>query len=145
MNAACPDFPTMELDHIGILVADISKAAETYVSRYGCRVESAILHDSVQTAFVQFLSTGSQGARIELVTPDGPQSKLSNALKKGGGLNHLCYLTSDIEIDCARLRQTGMFVLHNPVPAVAFDGRRIAWLMGKDGLPIELVERNAKG
>jgi methylmalonyl-CoA/ethylmalonyl-CoA epimerase len=38
-----------------------------------------------------------------------------------------------------------MLILHKPVPAVAFEGRRIAWLMGMDGIPIELVERNAKG
>jgi methylmalonyl-CoA/ethylmalonyl-CoA epimerase len=133
----------LELDHIGILVADIAKAAPTYCTRYGCRIESPVIHDPVQTAHVQFL--GGPGVSFELITPDGPGSKLSNALKKGGGLNHFCFRTDDIEADCTRLRASGMLILHKPVPAVAFEGRRIAWLMGMDGIPIELVERNAKG
>ena len=33
-----------------------------------------------------------------------------------------------------------MFILQSPVDAVAFEGKRIAWLMGKDGIPVELVE-----
>ena len=45
---------------------------------------------------------------IELVTPDGPNSKLANALKKGGGLNHLCYLSPAIDDECRRLRESGM-------------------------------------
>jgi methylmalonyl-CoA/ethylmalonyl-CoA epimerase len=131
----------MNLDHIGILVPDITKAVGGYVKKFGCVVESEIIHDPLQTANVQFLGNGAQGFRIELVSPDGPGSKLGNALKKGGGLNHLCYLSEDIERDCARFRDCGMLLLQVPVAAVAFPGRRIAWLMGRDGIPIELVEK----
>jgi methylmalonyl-CoA/ethylmalonyl-CoA epimerase len=65
---------------------------------------------------------------------------LSNALRKGGGLNHLCYATNDIETACRLLRAEQMILLQAPVAAVAFPGRRIAWLMGGDRTPIELVE-----
>jgi methylmalonyl-CoA/ethylmalonyl-CoA epimerase len=34
-----------------------------------------------------------------------------------------------------------MFILQQPVDAVAFPNRKIAWLMGRDGIPIELVEK----
>jgi hypothetical protein len=34
-----------------------------------------------------------------------------------------------------------MVVIHRPTPAVAFGGRRIAWLTGQDRLLIELIER----
>jgi hypothetical protein len=34
-----------------------------------------------------------------------------------------------------------MFLVSAPVPATAFLGRRIAWLMDRDGLLIELVEQ----
>jgi methylmalonyl-CoA/ethylmalonyl-CoA epimerase len=52
----------------------------------------------------------------------------------------LCYATGDIEADCAALREDGMFLLQAPVVAAAFRPRRIAWLMGRDGIPVELVE-----
>jgi hypothetical protein len=34
-------------------------------------------------------------------------------------------------------------IIAAPVPAVAFNGRRIAWLIGRDKLLTELVERGA--
>ena len=132
MNAA--------LHHIGILVRDIERSAQSYVNRFGYQVHSDVIHDPVQTAYVQFFRGDGPGPLLELVAPDGPESKLSNALGKGGGLNHLCYFSETIEEDCRELRGQGMLVLQQPVQAEAFSGRRIAWLMGADGLPIELVE-----
>jgi methylmalonyl-CoA/ethylmalonyl-CoA epimerase len=129
------------LHHVGIAVPDVAAAADDYVNRFGYRVCSAVIHDPVQTAYVQFLEGATSHTLIELVAPDGPESKLAGAVRKGGGLNHLCYLTDDIEADCAALRAAKMFVLQSPVAAAAFPGRRIAWLMGADGIPIELVER----
>jgi hypothetical protein len=43
------------------------------------------------------------------------------------------------------LKESACFVIQNPVPAVAFDGRFIAWLMTPDGLLIEIVERGPEG
>lgn len=131
---------SLTLHHVGVLVPDIPAAVEQYVTRFGYRIASDIIHDPVQTAHVQFLAGADSAAYIELITPDGPVSKLSNALKKGGGLNHLCYLSAAIDEDCRRLRASGMFLLQSPVEAQAFPGRRIAWLMGRDGIPVELVE-----
>jgi methylmalonyl-CoA/ethylmalonyl-CoA epimerase len=132
------------LHHVGIVVRDIPEAAQLYTTRFGYRLRGETVHDPIQTAHVQFLDGPASDVRIELVTPDSPNSKLSNALKKGGGLNHLCYVSDHIEEDCAGLRSTGMLVLRSPVAAEAFPGRRIAWLMGQDGIPIELVEREPK-
>jgi methylmalonyl-CoA/ethylmalonyl-CoA epimerase len=131
---------SLTLHHVGILVPDIAAAAAQYASRFGYRVCSPVIHDPVQTAHVQLLSLTDSIPYVELVTPDGPESKLSGALKKGGGLNHLCYLSPAIDEDCRRLRESGMFLLQSPVEAQLFSGRRIAWLMGRDGIPIELVE-----
>ena len=131
---------SLTLHHVGILVADIARAADEYVKKFGYRACSEIVHDSVQTAHVQLLTLNGSIPYIELVTPDGPDSKLANALKKGGGLNHLCYLSPAIDEECRRLRETGMLLLQSPVEAPAFSGRRIAWLIGRDGIPVELLE-----
>jgi methylmalonyl-CoA/ethylmalonyl-CoA epimerase len=128
--------------HIGILVKDIAEAAPVYQARFNYRAAGEVVHDPVQTAYVQFLEGDLPGTLVELVMPDGPESKLTNALKKGGGLNHLCYPTETIEQDCRQMRAEGMLLLQPPVAAAAFPGRRIAWLMGRDGIPIELVEQS---
>lgn len=131
----------LALHHLGVAVKDLEAAAAVYTARYGYRKSGGPVHDPVQTAHVLFLELAGQAFCLELVAPDGPQSKLSNAVKKGGGLNHLCYLTEDIEQSCATLRQDGMYLLQEPTPAAAFAGRRIAWLMGLDGIPVELLEK----
>ena len=130
----------LALHHVGILVPDIAAAGAEYVARLGWRIVGGVIHDPVQTAHVQFLAGANAGPLIELVAPDGPTSKLSNAVKKGGGLNHLCYVSPIIDEQCRRLRDMGMVLLQSPVVAKAFSGRRIAWLMGRDGILIELVE-----
>ena len=126
--------------HIGILVSDITSAASDFERCFGYVAESDIIEDKTQTAFVQFLRQPGAFFWIELVSPNGPNSKLSNALRKGGGLHHLCYEVPSIEAASMALRAQGMFPLSKPVPATAFDGKRIAWFMDKAGLLVELLE-----
>lgn len=129
----------LRLHHVGVVVDDLGRAGEEYQS-LGYSVCTKVFHDPVQTAYVQFLRLPSDRVLLELVTPDSEKSKLANALKKGGGLNHLCFATDDIEKCWASLRAQGLFPLQRPVPAVAFGGRRIAWFLGRNRVPVELVE-----
>lgn len=135
----------LTLHHIGVLVGDIPKTAAFYTECLGYKRESDIIHDPAQSAYVQFFRLPPDRVYLELVSPDRPNSKLSNALKKGGGLNHVCYAIDDITTGCEELRTCGLFLISSPLPAVAFKGRRIAWLMGKDRVIIELVERGKEG
>lgn len=131
---------TFRLHHLGCLVADLETAARDFENRLGYRRESEIIHDPVQTAQVLFLRQPGVFSWLELVTPDGPTSKLANALRKGGGWHHSCHETDDLAAACAQLRGNGMFPLGDPAPAAAFPGRRIAWFMDAHGLLVELLE-----
>lgn len=133
------------LHHVGIVTRNIEEAAASYVKSIGYERATEIIHDPVQTAYVQFLRLPGQAVYLELVSPDGPKSKLTRAAEKGGGLNHLCYSTMDIETECDRMRTSGFLLISRPTSAVAFGGRRIAWLMGKEGALFELVERGPEG
>jgi methylmalonyl-CoA/ethylmalonyl-CoA epimerase len=137
--------PDLRLHHVGIVVENIDRAAAEYAIRYGYECRTGAIHDPRQQAHVQFLALPGDAAYLEMVAPDGPDSKLTGALAKGGGLHHLCYSTADIEATCTALRRSGMTLVRHPVPAVAFNGRRIAWLMGRDRHLIELVERGEEG
>ncbi|MFI5420435.1 MAG: VOC family protein [Nitrososphaerales archaeon] len=129
------------IHHLGIAVSEIGKSADLYVRNFGYRLASEVIHDPLQGAYVQFLRLPGDRTYLELVQPDGPASKLSQAVKSGGGLNHVCYAVDDIEMACKQLCAKGLFLIAAPVPAVAFQGRRIAWLMGSDRVITELVER----
>ena len=71
-------------------------------------------------------------------------SPVSNFLKKGGGLHHVCYEIDDLESGLREARGAGLVIVADPAPAVAFDGRRIAWVCSKKRLLVELLERNRK-
>jgi methylmalonyl-CoA/ethylmalonyl-CoA epimerase len=135
----------LQLHHTGIAVRDIATTADVYVRSLGFELRTGIIHDPTQQAYVQFLRLPGDQAYVELVQPDRPEAKLSQAVAKGGGLNHLCYSVDDIEAACRVLAERGLFVIAPPAPAVAFDGRRIAWLIGKDVCLTELVERGGDG
>jgi len=133
------------LHHVGILIKDISGAAELYSLRFGYRFKTEIIHDPAQGAFVQFLELPGDSVFLEFVSPDGPKSHLWNALKRGAGTHHVCYATADIDKACADLRGHGMSLIRAPINATAFQGRRIAWLMGRDRALTELVEEGPEG
>jgi len=130
------------LHHVGYLVRNIPEAAQQWVSRFGYRVESSIIHDPQQTAEVQFLRQQKTNSWLELITPDSPASKLNSALERGGGLHHLCYEVDHLEQACAFLQQQAMLLVSAPVSATAFQGRKIAWLIDRSRSLIELLEKN---
>ena len=119
-----------KLRHIGYLVRDLSEAS-IFRDRFGYVIEGDIVEDPVQTAYIQMIRQPGSASVIELVVPMGPESKLTRALAKGGGLHHLCYEVDDMSRACDHLRDQGMLALSDPVPAVAFDGRWIAWFMDR--------------
>ena len=106
---------------------------------------TGIVHDPLQTAQVQFLSLPGEPAYLELVAPDGPASRLSGTVSKRPGLHHLCYTCGPMEETIHHLRENGLLLFSDPKPAAAFAGRRICWLMGEDGMLVELVERQDPG
>jgi catechol 2,3-dioxygenase-like lactoylglutathione lyase family enzyme len=139
---ANPDF---RLHHVGIVVRGIAEFRSFYVDVLQYRERTPVIHDPIQTAFVQFFSIQGADHYIELVAPDGESSKLQEACRKGKTLNHLCYSCGNIAAMISFMKESGCFVIQKPVPAVAFEGRLIAWLMTQDGLLVELVERGLEG
>lgn len=131
----------LQLHHVGFAVKSIADIAETHIRRFGFQPVSPVIHDPLQTALVQFLRFPGNPALLEFVAPDGDRSTLSGAVRKGGGLNHLCYTAGPLEAAIERLRADGMLLIGKPQPGRAFADRRICWLCGSDRSLVELVER----
>jgi methylmalonyl-CoA/ethylmalonyl-CoA epimerase len=89
----------------------------------------------VTVAFVE-----CSGCCIELVAPLTESSPVSGALKKGQKLLHLCFEVGDLEEAFSVASRCGFRVLARPVPAVAFDGRRIGWVYHVNYGLFELLE-----
>ena len=127
--------------HVGHAVRQIQPVTESYCRAFGYHAESTVIHDPVQTALVQFLRLPGSTSWLELVAPDGPNSKLATTVQKRGGLHHLCYTSGPLKGAVERLEGMDFVLFSEPAPAAAFDGRRICWLMSQDFSLVELVER----
>ncbi len=99
----------------------------------------------VQRVRVAFFSPlDARNPVFELVEPASELSPVSNFLKKGAGLHHVCYEVDDLESALREAKATGLVIVAPPAPAVAFGGRRIAWVCSRSRLLMELLERDRK-
>jgi methylmalonyl-CoA epimerase len=81
--------------HTGIAVKDIEAESKVYQNMLGFEKETNILLEPPQKVYVQFLILNNY--RIELLQPVDDTSPITNFMKKGGIINHLCYESNDIE------------------------------------------------
>jgi methylmalonyl-CoA/ethylmalonyl-CoA epimerase len=133
------------LHHIGFVVASIQSAAAGFVRSLALEWDGRIIHDPLQTVYVSFFHPALAGnAVIELVEPEGNGSAVHKFLQRGGGLHHLCYEVDSLERQLERTRANRDLIVRPPQPAVAFDGRRIAWTYTRNQLLVEYLERWVK-
>ena len=131
----------IRLHHFGFVVADIRSKIEGFARSVGASWDSKIFHDPLQKVRVSFVQYAGPGdAQIELVEPAAQDSPVLNFLKKGGGLHHLCYEVSDLEAHLRKVREEGAMIVKPPLPAVAFENRRVAWVLTRQRLLLEFLE-----
>ena len=137
-----PEELGFKLRHVGVAVPSLDPATDTLATLFGYRVISGPFDDPIQKVSVNFLTQSDNDvAEIELIAPLGQDSPITAMLaKSGGGAYHLCFETSDIEQALVHAKNNGCIVVSGPVPAVAFNGRRIAWIYTKSRQLFELVE-----
>ena len=127
--------------HLGVAVPEIGPAVESMRAMFGYEVTAGPVTDPIQKVHVCFLRTAQPDApTLELVAPAAPDSPVGQVLTKGGGAYHLCYEVPDLDAALATARAARWVVVSRPVPAVAFGGRRIAWLYTPTRQLIELLE-----
>jgi hypothetical protein len=129
MNCEQPFGPSAKLHHIGLAVHDIAVVWPT----------ARVVIDPNQNVKVAFVSL--HGQNIELIEPLSNDSPISQSLRKGGKLVHLCYSVDDIDSAIVHGTTRGYRCIGEPVQAVAFHQRRIAWLFHREFGLFELVER----
>lgn len=89
----------------------------------------------------QFMVGGNGAPRVELVAPQGDQSPVQSWLKQGVKLYHLAFLATDFFAEIERMQAQRAKLMFPPTPAVAFDSRRIAFVMLPNLLLVEIIEK----
>ncbi len=149
MNAIDPIDPHLgrrpirpQLHHVGLVVSSIQDSVDDLAESMGADWDGKIIYDPLQVVRVAFLRcSGAAGPLVELVEPGGDHSPVLSFLQRGGGVHHLCYEVEGLESQIQLTRSRGGIIVKPPLPAVAFEGRRIAWVYTKHKVLLEFLER----
>jgi methylmalonyl-CoA/ethylmalonyl-CoA epimerase len=129
------------LHHVGYVTASIAASVDEYTRASGLVWDGRIIHDPLQMVSVAFLgSDDGSSALVELVEPAGRRSPVNQFLTAGGGLHHICLEVSDLRAHIQVSQAAGCTLVRVPLPAVAFGGRKIAWITTSAGQLIELLQ-----
>ena len=131
--------------HVGVAVPQLEKAAQTLDKLFGYKTVSGPFDDPIQRVTVSFLQQEmTDAAEIELIAPLTDDAPIRAMLAKDIGAYHFCFETTDMDGALAHAKRQGCMVVSGPSPAVAFGGRRIAWLYAPTRQLFELVEAEAQ-
>ncbi len=120
---------------------DLESALASYTGIFGYKLQSGPYDDPIQKVSVCFLSRGLSGEPlVELVAPLNGGSPVTGVLKRGGGAYHWCYETQDLDRALGEAVEAKFVLISGPAPAVAFGGRRIAWVYAPTLQLLELLE-----
>lgn len=133
----------MKLHHVGFAVPSIETAIEGFERSLSRAWDGRIFHDELQMVRVAFLASTDCPSEplFELVEPADEKSPVKSFLSRGGGLYHLCYeVPAPLVEQMNHIRAIGGLIVKHPLPAVAFNGRRIAWVYTRERVLVEYLE-----
>jgi methylmalonyl-CoA/ethylmalonyl-CoA epimerase len=124
-------------------VNSIEEGISHWENVFGYRQMTDIIINSRQKVKVVFVSK-DQSLTIKLIEPIDETSPAYRMAQRGGGLHHICFKCEDIDRELSHLTQKGLRVLNTPEPGEAFENENIAFVFGKQGLNIELIDTDKK-
>lgn len=131
-----------QIDHIGIAVFNIARSLALFRDLFGFKeLSNEIAPDG--TVRVAFLEVGT--TKLELIEPlDNPG--VSRFLeKRGEGLHHICFRSTDLHGDLEQLRQKGATII-DAHPRRGAHGMMVAFVHphSVSGVLIELAQPEAE-
>ena len=117
-----------KIDHLGIAVHSIDEARKFYENVLGltCEKEEEVESQKVRTAFFLVGET-----HIELLEPTSDESPIAQFLaKKGEGLHHVAYRTTDMNEQLQAAKDHGCKLIHE-TPITGAGNKQVAFLHPK--------------
>ena len=137
ISQATRSAPRLVFHHIGVACTDILDE-QRHLESLGYAAEGEVFEDTLQG--IRGLFMAGQTPRIELIAPLGHEpGVLRDWLARGVKFYHLAYTVRDLADAIASLRVQRAKLVLGPVPAVAFGGRHVAFLMQRNQMLVELI------
>ena len=128
----------MKFHHIGYLTDNFKTSFNSFrILNY--KKKGKIIKDDLLQVKIQFLKN-SNNHLIELVKPNKKNVGLINIFKKKIFAYHFAYRVDDLNKSIKKLKKKFKIIV-NPVPAKAFNNKKIAFLKMKNNFIIELIEK----
>ena len=124
--------------HLGLACADLDREARPWLD-LGYRNEAQDFEDPIQKVRGRFLI--GPGPRLELLTPLSVDSPITAMIQRGVRIYHQAFEAPTFDETIATLRAANYKLVAGPVPAVAFEDRRIAFLVVPNLNVIEIIEK----
>jgi methylmalonyl-CoA/ethylmalonyl-CoA epimerase len=97
--------PATGIHHLGIAVADLDAAVDTYERLFGAQLEH---RDTVEDQGVEAASMRVGEGRVELLSALGPETPVGKFLaKRGPGMHHVAFEVDDVAAETGRLAADG--------------------------------------
>jgi len=126
----------MKFHHIGYLVNNLNSAIKDF-KKLNYKKKKSIITDNNLKVQIQFLVNGNN--IIELVKPHKKNIGLLSLLKKKNYAYHFAYKVQNLDKTLVKLKKNFKIIV-NPVPAKAFNNKRVAFLKMKNDFIIELIQ-----
>jgi methylmalonyl-CoA/ethylmalonyl-CoA epimerase len=131
----------MRTHHIGIASSDIKKSIKFHQKIFNLHPITDIIKDPILKVSLVLLSDSERtNLPIELISPLEENSPVSNLLKKGIHLYHICYAVKDIELALKKAREQGAKVILKPLSARLYNQKKVAFVFTPDGYIVEFLE-----
>jgi methylmalonyl-CoA/ethylmalonyl-CoA epimerase len=129
----------LQFDHIGLVVSNMAEGRTSLEEMFGVDRWTKVFDDPGIGVYVQF-GRSAEGPCYELISPLGEASPVATALKRGINiLNHVAYLTRDLDVDAQRLQELGSMMAGPAKPAVAYGGARVQFWITPQRFMVELI------
>jgi methylmalonyl-CoA/ethylmalonyl-CoA epimerase len=129
--------PSHEFHHVGYATGNLERD-RAFFEGLGYVQEGEDFSDPIQGVKGCFMI--GPGPRVELLQNLDGSDTLTPWLQAGIKMYHFAYLVDDLEAALRWARERRGRVTVAPVPAVAFDGRRITFVIFRDGHMLEFIE-----
>ncbi len=129
----------LDIDHVGIAVADLDEAVERYRRTLGVEPSH---RERVEDQGVEEVLFPVGSSFIQLVGASGPDTPVGRFLaKRGPGVHHVAYRVRDVASSLDELRREGVTLIDD-APRRGSRGTVIAFVHPRDmgGVLVELVQ-----
>ena len=137
---ASPVVEARGIHHLGVAVADLDEAVDTYTRLFGAEIEH---RETVSDQGVEAASMRVGSGRVELLASLGPDTPVGKFLaKRGPGMHHVAFEVDDVGLELERLAAGGAELIDER-PRTGMFGLEVAFIHpdATGGVLAELVSR----